>query len=273
MRNKFSELVAAGVAPFRHEPIAAETPQCDPICHTYNNVWGVITDTHMSYVDGKYIITGTLLADVKKWTELKYSPFWGGVRFDTTGYSTLSEFLWRAGFDTQVRTINGQTAAELIPCDDCACAGIACTAYTTHESKFPQPVSRLGNVYECFNVGSLNEAVKKMNSSSQVEGNHWHVSGNKIVGTAFGTTCILEVKFDKGIKIENQALADLLNAEGIGELFYRQFPRYFALDSDDKRWQALLRRDENNKIFVRNFDELTPQQWFEEAKAIITCYN
>ena len=93
------------------------------------------------------------------------------------------------------------------------------------------------------------------------------------MGAAFGKTVILEVNFDKGIKIENKVLAELLDNEGIGELYYRQFPRYFALDSDDKKWQALLRRDENNKIFVKNFNDLTPQEWFEEAKAIITCYN
>ena len=273
MRNKFSELVAAGVASFNHEPIAPQTPCHDPICHAYNNLWGVLTDTHMSCADGRYVITGTFVGDPKKWSKLMWSPNWGGCNFIDSGYYSLSEFLCQAGYEPRTTVLNGQTAIELIPCEDCVCAGIGCTAYTTHESQIPQPVARLGRVQECLNVHSLQEAAKNMNRSSVVEGTHWHVSGDKIVGAAFGKTVILEVNFDKGIKIENKVLAELLDNEGIGELYYRQFPRYFALDSDDKKWQALLRRDENNKIFVKNFSDLTPQEWFEEAKAIITCYN
>lgn len=273
MRNKFSELVAAGVATFNHVPIAPQTPCHDPICHTYNNLWGVLTDTHMSCTDGRYIITGTFVGDPKKWSNLKYAPNWGGCRFIDSGYYTLSEFLFRVGYDATVTDINGQLAIELIPCEDCACTAIKGVAYTTHESQFPQPIARLGRVQECFNAGSLREVAKNMNNSSVVEGNRWHVSDDKIVGEAFGKTVILEVNFDKGIKVENKILAELLDNEGIGELYFRQFPHYFALDSDDKKWQVLLRRDENNKIFAKNFDELTPQEWFEEAKAIITCYN
>lgn len=273
MRNKFSDLIAAGVAPFRSEPIAPETPCHDPICHTYNNLWGILTDTHMSCAEGRYIITGTFVGDPKKWTSLMYASFWGGCRFIDSGYYSLSEFLCMAGYDAVITTVNGQPAIELVPCEDCACAGLGCTAYTTHESQIPQPVARLGRVQECLNVGSLQEAAKNMNRSSQVVGEHWHVSGDKIVGGAFGKTIILEVSFDKGLKIENKVLADLLNTEGIGELYFRQFSRYFALDSDDKKWQALLRRDPHNKIFVKNFDDLTPQEWFEEAKAIIACYD
>lgn len=273
MRSKFSELIAAGVASFNHEPIAPQTPCHDPICHTYNNLWGVLTDTHMSCADGRYVITGTFVGDPKKWSSLMWTPNWGGCNFIDSGYYSLSEFLCLAGYEPRTTVLNGQAAIELIPREDCVCTGIGCTAYTTHESQIPQPVARLGRVQECLNVHSLQEAAKNMNRSSVVEGTHWHVSGDKIVGEAFGKTVILEVNFDKGIKIENKVLAELLDNEGIGEFYYRQFPRYFALDSDDKKWQALLRRDENNKIFVKNFSDLTPQEWFEEAKAIITRYN
>lgn len=275
MRSKFTDLVNAGVAGFHNTPIAPETPQYCPVCHTYNNVWGVITDTHMSCLpDGRRVITGTFVSDPKKWTQLMYASFWGGVRFDTTGYMSLSEFLYRNGLDTFITNINGQPAMELIPCEECAVTDIKCSSYTTTETKFPQPINRLGGVLECLELsGSLSEAVRRMNVSIKVPGNHWHVHENKIVGQAYGQNVILEVSFDKGTKVDCPELAKLLSDEGIGELFYRQFPRYFALDSDDKKWQALLRKNDDNKIFARSFDELTPQQWFEEAKAIIVTIN
>lgn len=275
MRSKFSELVNAGVAGFQSTPIAQDTPQYCPVCHTYNNVWGVITDTHMSCLpDGRRVITGTFVSDPQKWTRLMYEPYWGGIRFDTTGYSSLSEFLYRSGLETQAIVLNGQPALALVPCEECAVADLKCSSYTTTETKFPQPIVRLGAVQECLELsGSLSEAARKLNCSIKVPGNHWHVHENKIIGRAYGQNVILEVSFEKGTKVENAELTKLFNAEGISELFFRQFPRYFALDSDDKKWQALLRRNDNNKIFAKSFDELTPQDWFEEAKAIIATIN
>lgn len=275
MRNKFTELVNAGVASFKSDPIAADRPQYCPVCHTYNNVWGVITDTHMSNLpDGRRVITGTFVSNTPKWTQLMFSSYWGGVRFDTTGYMSLSEFLYKSGLETRSITLNGQPAIELVPCEECAVTDIKCPVYTTTETKFPQPINRLGGVLECLGVSSsLSDAARKLNSSIKVPGDHWHVYENKIIGQAYGQNIILEVSFDKGVKIENEELAKLFSNEGIGELFYRQFPRYFALDSDDKKWQALLRQNEHNKIFIRNFNELTPLQWFEEAQAIIATIS
>lgn len=275
MRNKFTDLVDAGVAGFQSTPIAPEVPHYCPICHTYNNVWGIITDTHMSCLpDGRRVITGTFVGDPKKWSLLMYSPYWGGVRFDTTGYMSLSEFLYKSGLETRSIFLNGQNAIELVPCEDYTVADIKVSSYTTTETKFPQPIQRLGGVLECLELrGSLQEAVRRMNVSVKVPGDHWHVHEGKIIGQAYGQNVILEVSFDKGTKVECPELAKLLTAEGIGELFFRKFPRYFALDSDDKKWQAVLRKNDNNKIFVRDFTELTPLDWFEEAKAIIATIS
>ena len=273
MRSKFSELIAAGIASFEHEPLGNEIPCTDPICRAYNNIWGVLTDTHMSCVDGCRFISGTFVSK-PEWDDFLYAPFWGGCTFKGTGYCCLACFLSANHLCPCNGVRNGQQVICLEPCEcDCACADPKVTSYTTSESKIPQPIARLGLVQECFNAGSLEEIAKYMNRSSMVAGDNWCVFEDKIIGTAFGKIVILEVNFDKGIKIENKVLAELLDNEGIGEFYYRQFPRYFALDSDDKKWQALLRRDENNKIFVKNFSDLTPQEWFEEAKAIITRYN
>lgn len=270
MRNKFTELISAGVAAFNSTPIAQETPQYCPVCHTYNNVWGIITDTHMSCLEnGRRVITGTFVSDPAKWTKLLYSQFWGGVRFDTAGYMSLSEFLYNHGLDAVVVDLNGQPAMELVPCDDCPVSGIACKVYTTTETKFPQPIERLGAVRECFEADTLSKVAKKLNASIKVPGNHWHVCEDKIVGSAYGMTVILDMSFDKGTKVDCQELTGMFESEGMGNLFFRKFPRYFALDSDDRKWQAVLRENENNRVFVKNFEDLSPKDWFEEAKVII----
>lgn len=199
MRSKFTDLVDAGVASFHSDPIAGDRPQHCPVCHTYNNVWGVITDTHMSCLpDGRRVITGTLVSNTPKWNLLMYSSFWGGVRFDTTGYMSLSEFLYKSGLETRAIILNGQPAIELVPCEECLATNIKCLTYTTTETKFPQPINRLGNVLECLEFcGSLSEAVDRLNASLRVPGDHWHVHEGKIIGQAYGQNIILEVSFDK----------------------------------------------------------------------------
>lgn len=274
MRSKFSELVAMGIAGFEHTPIAQETPQYCPVCHTYNNVWGVITDTHMSCLpNGRRVITGTFVSKTPEWTRLMYASFWGGVRFDTTGYMSLSEFLYTHGLETVAITLNGQPAIELVPCEDCPVSGIKCTSYTTTETKFPQPVQRLGGVIECLESGSLKEAVNKLNASMKVPGNHWHVHENKIVGQAYGQTVILEVTFDKGIKVENEELHKMLESAGAGDLFFRQYPRHFVLDSTDPQCKLALKNLDENVIFVKKFDDMTVQEWFDNAKCIVASFR
>jgi hypothetical protein len=273
MYNKFSELVAAGVASFHHTPVGSEQTIPCPVCRTYNNFWGALTDTHMTLTEGHRVITGTL--DAKKWNNLLYASSIGNANFRGSGYYSLSEFLSANNLRPNITTVNGQMAIELVEqiVDDGKCCDCTCACYTTSESRIPQPVAQLGDVQSCLEARSLEEIAKNMNCSRRVVGEHWHVFEGKIIGAALGTTVILETKFDEGIKVENDVLAKLLDGEGLGDLYFRKFARYFSLDSDDKKWQALLRRDKNNKVFARNFDDLTPQEWFENARSIIACYN
>lgn len=276
MRNIFSELISSGIASRHYDAIAPEQPGSCNISRAYNNLWGVLTDTHMSCLpDGRRIITGTLFDNANKWDMLLYACTWGGVRFSTSGWTSLSEFFYTFDLEPKVVKINGQTAIELIDCEDCDCPCdcVQCASYTTSESRIPQPISKLGKVNECFQAHSLREIAKRMNASPEVVGEHWHVHGNMIVGNAFNTTVLIEAAFDKGEKVNSPELDKLFAEEGLDGLYYRKFSRYFALDSDDKKWQMLLRNDPNNKLFVRDFNKLTAEEWFDEAKAIIATYS
>lgn len=276
MRSKFSELVEQGVAAFAHQPIASEMPNLCPICRRYNATWGALTDTHMEPAGDGYTITGTFVGDDKSWNDLLYASRWGGFDMASTGYSSLSAMIASMGMCDKKVSVNGQVARQLQPCADaenCMCKNIKCESYITNHTRIPQSINRLGAVRECFECDSLKEVATKMNTSKRVLGENWFVYGNNIVGNVKGTTVILEMQFDKGVKYEDDMLQELLSKEGIGELYLRQFPKFFAVDSDDKKWQALLRKNPNNRLFVKKFDDLTPVQWMDQIQSIINSIS
>lgn len=275
MRSKFSELVEQGVAAFQHQAIAPETSSQCPICRTYNSLWGALTDTHMSYVDGENIITGTFVGDQQKWMDLLYAGNWGGCSIRQSGFCSLANFFSSIKMCAVLTTINGQPAMKLVPEErQEPCAEIGCTCYTTSESKIPQNIARLGAVKECFEEATtLFEAAEKMNKSRAVLGNGWAVYENKIVGNVNGQNIIMEMNFDAGVKVEDDMLQELLSDEGIGELYLRQFKTFFAVDSDDKKWQKLLRKNQYNRIAAKKFDDMTPVQWLDAINDVINTIS
>lgn len=115
MRNKFSELINAGVASFNYKPLAPEMPETDPICKTYNNIYSMALDTHMSIVDGVRVITGHNIADEKKWNEFCYSHKWGEYDFTTAGVGSLQNYLYVTGFCTRVGKLNNDIVCFVEP--------------------------------------------------------------------------------------------------------------------------------------------------------------
>jgi hypothetical protein len=111
----FSDLIKNGVAPSRYEqPIAKETPTGDPFVRAYNNVWGVVSDTHMNKIDDDdYFITGTLVVNQRRWMQFLNAEHWGAYSFLNTAAArvnnakTLSDFLTANGLEGYFDTING----------------------------------------------------------------------------------------------------------------------------------------------------------------------
>ena len=118
MRNKFSELVNAGVASFHHEPIAPELPNNptgDYMSRLYNMYWGAATDSHMDISqEGRLLIKGRITQDPCKWETLMFSPTWGGISWCQSGYCTLGEFLHANNVQPVVAMHNGEQGIELI---------------------------------------------------------------------------------------------------------------------------------------------------------------
>jgi hypothetical protein len=106
----FTDLIQLGVASARYtNVITNETPEMDRIVINYNNIWGCITDTHMTKKDDIYIITGSLLRDKKKTEHLMYSRYWGGYDFSQASVccNSLFEFVYKNGLCAQHDVING----------------------------------------------------------------------------------------------------------------------------------------------------------------------
>ena len=202
MRNKFTELLDAGVASFNYTPLTSDQPDTDPICRTYNNIFSIPSDTHMSITaDGDRVITGHMI-NTDKWGSFCCSCCWGAVDFRTSGTWSVCEFLHKNGLKGEISTLNGDVVYKVIPREpdeECPACSICPNSFHTLESSLPEPITGLTmsankmHMLECFG-GSINSVVKKMNESSFVRGNKWvPFEDNKIVGLVGGTICVLNL--------------------------------------------------------------------------------
>ena len=284
MRNKFSELVANNVAPFHHEPIAPELPGYanDPISRLYNIYWGAATDTHMSTTqDGRRIITGHLVQDPCKWANLMFCTYWGGINWCQSGYCTLGEFLHFHGLEPQLSICNGDQCIELIPVYAGPAQFAVPAAVTTTESKIPQPIKVMGDVVEIQeafeNAHSAKELVDNLNNNKWIAGDKWFMCEGKL-GCTYDTpngliTYIIETSSKKGECIGCEKLKKAMEDEGLGDIKLVKYDKYFRLESDDKKWNALLRNWKDNKINVKEYDEMTPEEWVDHIKWMLATLN
>lgn len=189
MRNKFTDLINAGVADFTYyTPLTSDMPDTDPISRMYNNIFSIPTDTHMSITDdGDRVITGHMI-NTMDWENFCCSCVWRGVNFKTTGFWSLCDFLYKNGLKGSKISLNGDIvyliSPTIAPSDNICSLPCSCT---TNESKIPHPITELtksGNklhIAECFG-SNVNEVVTKMNESVWVKGSNWVPFENSIVG-------------------------------------------------------------------------------------------
>ena len=188
MRDKFSELIEKGVASFEYTPICDEVPTPCPLCREYNNIWGLISDTHMAVAgDGNTYITGRLVSNTNEWSTFKFAGYWGNVSFKETGYWCLNDFLYKHGVEVEVVNLNGDVALKIVdrstPEED-ACCPTCCVAM---ESGINKPLATLtidrneDTLKECFN-GNIYNVVENLNSNCMIKGTNWIVVGKNIYG-------------------------------------------------------------------------------------------
>lgn len=188
MRDKFSELIERGVAGFKHTPLAEETPGTDPVSRSYNNIFGVATDTRMSVAgDGCRYITGRLIGDEYKLNQFSYASVYGGVNFSHSGFWSFNDFLYKNGLCYEKCILNGDVVlkiTERVPNDEeyrCPQCCVAC------ESNINIPFQTIvtdrnpNRVEACFR-GNIENVVKNLNESQYIKGNNWVIANEQIIG-------------------------------------------------------------------------------------------
>ena len=154
MRDRFSELIKKGVASFQEKPVGSPTPTLNPMVTTYNNLWGLLTDTHMSTVDDGYIITGTFVKS-PYWERFKYCDYYGTTNIKLgSGFNSLENMVWSYGYMMTPDMYNGDYVIRLIkrpPTDSypkeqsgseyvVPCRGVCSPVITSlGESQIPRP--------------------------------------------------------------------------------------------------------------------------------------
>lgn len=200
MRDKFSELIAQGVARFDYKPIAPEITEQDFVCRAYNNIFSIATDTHMhlDHETGIRYITGKLVSIKEQFESFLYAYQWRGVNFRQSGYWSACNFLQTNGLSGRYGSLNGDIVYEIAPYQETSLgAPVMPGSYTTSESKIPDNVARLtidGNamrIKECYNgKNNLYEVCAALNESIYVLGNEWTVNGDKLM-CPFGNKVVI----------------------------------------------------------------------------------
>lgn len=203
MRDRFSEMIKAGVASFEEKPIGSFTPTLDPMVKTYNNLWGLLTDTHMSAVDDGYIITGTFVKS-QYWEGFKYCGYYGNTNIKLgSGYCNLECMVWTNGYEMKPDLYNGDYVIKLtkrpepstedpngalVPAED-QCCGTACCPtcpciYSLGESQIPHPFrefftpEQTNAICEGWAGGIAEKIANTLNEDKELKGHSFRVSAD-----------------------------------------------------------------------------------------------
>lgn len=192
MRDKFSELIAAGVASFQEKPIGNEVPTLDPMVKLYNGLWGLLTDTHMSKVDDGYIITGTFIY-TKYWEGFKYCSFYGSTNIKLgSGYPSLDNMITSYGYKMMPDIYNSDKVIKLVPLTDeemlnRGCPTVCPCDCRVGESKIPHPMKEFLNETQLLEFknaweageGNAYKVVENLRQAKSFNGSKFRVSADQ----------------------------------------------------------------------------------------------
>lgn len=194
MRNQFTDMIESGIAPgIKHNPMAGEIPNNDPICREYNNIFSIPSDTRMTCVcidgictriiSGRLISQSTSVTGKMKLEKFIYNTFNWGVSYTSAGYCSPSDFFYKHGLCYTAEMYNNELVLKVCECNMngscdmcgvCQCAdSIAPIPMTTGESMVTDPdiISRYTNCQR----DTIKESIDALNSNI---GGKWHYSHN-----------------------------------------------------------------------------------------------
>lgn len=199
MRNKFSEWIEQGIAKFKQTARTPVCAACDPetaaLIHTYNNIWGMPTDTQMAKLDdGRLVITGRFTQS-REWYDFCQSNHWYAVDFTASGVWCLD--CWLCNFKKMLKCtfVNGEQAWEVVDLVEPE-VEMAPVSMTTSENKIPQFINVLENhpgaIQDILSMkGSCEDIVARLNESHKVKGRTWYMNKSQddyVLGVRIGET-------------------------------------------------------------------------------------
>ncbi len=179
--DRFKEMIDKGIASREYKTFLPETPENDPIVKTYNNCFGLYTDTHMAKLnENDYVITGSLCRTPEKFDQFLYSVNYGlGNMFRVNGKVTsLSGFLGSNGLKGQYECLNGDAVyrigPSLVPQINAECPYGVCAMDV--QSNYPVQLGEklievLSGIVE--NSKDIAELETQLNESEQINSNDW----------------------------------------------------------------------------------------------------
>lgn len=198
MRDRFSDLIKKGVANFHHGPVGTPVPSLDPVVKLYNNLWGALTDTHMSKVDqDRYIITGTYVK-TPQWENFKYAYMYGSTNIRLgSGYDSLEGMINAYGFVMNPGVYNGDYVIMLTPRENelsnselPATMESLGTELTTYNSQIPHRFGefftheQIKTIEECWKgdcvLENLNKRVRGVSFRLSADNQYVVVGDNKL---------------------------------------------------------------------------------------------
>ncbi len=183
--DRFSELISKGTSNFNYTTVAPSMPEQCPVCRSYNNIFSIATDTHMSCLDdGRKVITGHMVSITKDFDKFIWSCQYAGVNFHTAGCCSFADWMSKHGLKGHYETLNNDTCYVLekgeFNDDYVINNDKQITSFTTESSIIPQPIRLLtkDNTTDSFNEcikSSYTATAKAMNESRYIYGNNWQV--------------------------------------------------------------------------------------------------
>lgn len=181
--DRFSEMIAKGVASREHKTFLPRTPEQDNIVRTYNNCFGLFTDTHMSKMnENEYVITGSLCRTPDRFDSFLYSIDFGlGTAFKVNGKITsLAGFLQSNGLKGCYECLNGDSVYKIYPCPSSACCIEPTCGYGVCgmdcKSSYPTQLGEklIETIVDILDESTnLEELENKLNECSQISGSDW----------------------------------------------------------------------------------------------------
>ena len=184
--DKFSELIAQGVAKFEYKPITGNITDTylqdleSQMIRDYNNLYSIATNTHMSRnVDNRIIITGTLVKDPIYFDRFLCSNYYKNLTFSKCPACFFKEHGYVGHYEIlnndyvyvlELLTEHPELAQTQICQDNCVCP---CEGGIPRNVRFISTSGNFEDVKECVTENTA----KSLNESKYIIGDNWMVVG------------------------------------------------------------------------------------------------